>query len=127
VGCGQAVGKGTIPSGKEQLIMQSMTGVERIGNILQHKPVDRIGLYEHFWSDTQKVWTEQGHIQEGEDLSDHFGFDMDLCWAFNLVADLDVVPQVIEETEETILTMGMARYCGGTSCTPLRRSMSIFW
>jgi uroporphyrinogen decarboxylase len=104
VGCGQAVGKGTIPSGKEQLIMQSMTGVERIGNILQHKPVDRIGLYEHFWSDTQKVWTEQGHIQEGEDLSDHFGFDMDLCWAFNLVADLDVVPQVIEETEETILT-----------------------
>ena len=84
--------------------MQSMTGVERIGNILQHKPVDRIGLYEHFWSDTQKVWAEQGHIREDENLSDHFGFDMDLCWAFNLVADLDFEPQVIEETAETILT-----------------------
>ena len=37
-----------------------LTGRERIANILEHKPVDRIGLYEHFWSDTHKVWTEQG-------------------------------------------------------------------
>lgn len=28
---------------------------------------------------------------------------MDLCWPFNLVADLDFVPEVLEETEETIL------------------------
>ena len=26
-----------------------MTGKERIGAILQRKPVDRIGLVEHFW------------------------------------------------------------------------------
>ena len=74
----------------------TMTGIERIGNILQRKPVDRIGLFEHFWSDTQKVWTEQGHIQPGEILAEHFGFDMELCWAFNVVADLDFEPEILE-------------------------------
>ena len=54
--------------------MRELTGIERIGNISQRKPVDRIGLFEHFWSDTQTVWAEQGHIQPGENLADHFGF-----------------------------------------------------
>lgn len=81
-----------------------LTSHERIVNILQRQPVDRIGLFEHFWSDTQKVWTEQGHIQPGESLADHFGFDMELCWPFSMVADLDFKPEVLEETEETILT-----------------------
>ncbi|HCV22489.1 MAG TPA: hypothetical protein DGN59_03440 [Candidatus Latescibacteria bacterium] len=81
----------------------AMTGVERIGNILQRKPVDRIGLYEHFWGDTLQKWQGQGHIAEGEDLATHFGFDMTTCWAFNLVADLDFEPEILEETEETVL------------------------
>ncbi|MDA0711791.1 MAG: hypothetical protein O3B73_16455 [bacterium] len=84
--------------------MDTMTGVERIGNILRHKPVDRIGLFEHFWGDTLKKWQVSGHIQEHEDLATHFGFDMATCGAFNMVADLGFVPQVIEETDETILT-----------------------
>ncbi len=83
--------------------MEELTGIERIQNILHRRPVDRIGLFEHFWSDTQRVWTEQGHIQPGENLADHFGFDMELAWPFNLVADLDFEPEVLEETEETIL------------------------
>lgn len=82
----------------------TLTSIERMQNILQRKPVDRIGLFEHFWSDTQKVWTEQGHIQPGEILADHFGFDMEAFSPFNVVADLDFVPEVLEETEETILT-----------------------
>ncbi|WP_243426348.1 uroporphyrinogen decarboxylase family protein [Caldicoprobacter guelmensis] len=80
-----------------------MTGVERIHNILKRKPVDRIGVFEHFWGDTLKKWQEEGHIGPDENLIDHFGFDMELCWPFNLVADLDFVPEVVEETEETIL------------------------
>lgn len=84
--------------------MDELTGIERITNILQRQPVDRIGLFEHFWSDTQKVWTEQGHIQPGENLADHFGFDLEMAWAFSMVADLDFEPVVLEETEETILT-----------------------
>ncbi len=82
--------------------MDELTSIERITNILKRQPVDRIGLFEHFWSDTQRVWTEQGHIQPDENLADHFGFDMELCWPFNVTADLDYEPEVLAETEETI-------------------------
>lgn len=82
----------------------TMTSKERITNILHRKPVDRIGVYEHFWGDTHKGWLERGDIKEGESLSDRFGFDMDLCWPLNMVADLDFETEVLEETEETILT-----------------------
>jgi len=80
-----------------------MTGKERITRILKRQPVDRIGLFEHFWGDTRKHWQAQGHIREGESLDDHFGFDITNCWCFNGTADLDFQPVVIEETEETKL------------------------
>lgn len=81
----------------------ALTGYERISNILRRKPVDRIGLFEHFWGDTHRAWSEEGHLKEGESFSDHFGFDLELCWALNLVADLDYEPEVLEETEATKL------------------------
>ena len=84
--------------------MEEMTGRERIGNILQREPVDRIGLFEQFWSDTREAWIGAGKIGEETDLETHFGFDMGLCWTFNLVADLDHVPEIVEETEDTVLT-----------------------
>lgn len=83
--------------------LERMTGVERISNILKRKSVDRIGLYEHFWGDTAKKWVKEGHMKEEESFSDHFGYDIEEMWAFNLVANLDYVPEVVEETEETIL------------------------
>jgi uroporphyrinogen decarboxylase len=79
----------------------TMTGKERIANILQRKPVDRIGLFEHFWGDTEKKWRSEGHIAPEATLADHFGFDVQNCWANNLVADLDFEPETVEETEET--------------------------
>lgn len=83
--------------------MQKMTGVERIRNILRREPVDRIGLFEHFWGDTRRAWTEAGHIRQDDNLNDHFGFDMELFRTFSMVADLDFQPKIVEETEETIL------------------------
>jgi uroporphyrinogen decarboxylase len=82
-----------------------MTGRERIGRILERKPADRIGLFEHFWGDTQKAWTAEGRIRAGEDLATHFGFDLETCWPFNGVADLDFKAVVLEETDETVLTL----------------------
>lgn len=82
-----------------------MTGKERILNILNHKPVDRIGVFEHFWEDTHKAYEEEGKIKKGESFEDHFNLDMQECWAFNLTADLDFEPVTVEETEETILTL----------------------
>jgi len=83
--------------------METMTSKERMGNILKRKPVDRIGIYEHFWGDTQRIWAEKGWIHPDEDLTDHFNMDMQEFWTFNLVADLDFVPQTIEEDAEKIL------------------------
>ena len=84
-------------------MLSLLTGIERISNILAHKPVDRIGLYEHFWNDTQKSWAAQGKIRLDTHLADQFDYDMDESWALNLVADIDFKPQVLEETENTIL------------------------
>lgn len=82
-----------------------MTGKERITNILQRKPVDRIGIYEHYWDDTLAGWSGKGHLKKDQDLNDHFGHDMQRNYFyFNMIADLDFVPQILEETEETILT-----------------------
>ena len=83
-----------------------MTGKERISNILQHKPTDRIGLFEHFWGDTHRAWTSgedtTSQIKPGEGFEDHFGYDMSLCWPFNLCADLDFKPYVVAEDEDTV-------------------------
>ena len=83
--------------------MQPLSSLERIHNILKRQPVDRIGVFEHFWNDTQRTWTEQGYIQPGESLEDHFGYDLQVFGAFNLTADLDFTLLIVEETEETIL------------------------
>lgn len=81
-----------------------MESIERISNILKRKPVDRIGVYEHIWGYTQEKWIDEGHLKKGENIADHFGYDIRECWAFNMIADLDFVPQIVEETEDTILS-----------------------
>ncbi len=83
--------------------MSELTSIERISRILKRQPVDRIGVFEHFWGDTLRMWSEQGHMEPGESPENHFGFDLQICWPFNSVAKLDFEPQVIEETEDTIL------------------------
>lgn len=80
-----------------------MNGKERISKILKREPVDRIGLFEHFWGDTHQEWVKKGWINKDQEFGEHFGFDMSTCWCFNFTAKLDYVPEVIEETEETIL------------------------
>jgi uroporphyrinogen decarboxylase len=84
--------------------MNPLTSHERISNILQRQPVDRIGVFEHFWEDTQRNWEQAGYLTPGECLEDRFNLDMQLSWPFNFVANLDFEPEIIEETEETVLT-----------------------
>ncbi len=83
-----------------------MTGKERISNILQHKPTDRIGLFEHFWGDTHRAWTSgedaTSEIKPGEGFEDHFNYDLTTCWCFNLCADLDFVSYVVAEDDDTV-------------------------
>lgn len=81
-----------------------MTSVERISNLLARKPVDRIGVYESFWGDTVSRWVSEGHLREGESLEEHFNYDIRLCWPFNFTANLAFTPEIVEETEDTVLT-----------------------
>ncbi len=93
-----------MPPGLERsMAHDTMTGVERTARILARKPADRIGLFEHFWGDTLALWRQQGHIRSGQSLEDHFGFDMQGFWPFNMVARPDFEPVTVEETEETVL------------------------
>jgi len=82
----------------------TLTGRDRIARILRREPVDRIGLFEHFWGDTETKWRREGHLGPDEAVSDHFGFDMELLWPFNMTADFRMTPEVVEETADTVLT-----------------------
>jgi uroporphyrinogen decarboxylase len=80
--------------------MMKLTSRERIERILKRQPVDRVGLQESFWGDTQKHWVEQGHLKEGENLVSHFGLDIHTAGWLNSEADLDHKEEIVEETEE---------------------------
>ena len=78
-----------------------MTGKERIKRILAHEPVDRIGVFEHFWNDTCVDYVAKGKIPAGEDFDEHFGLDMSVFWVLNLVLDLDFEPVTVSEDADT--------------------------
>ena len=79
-----------------------MTGKQRITNILRHQPVDRIGVFEHFWNDTYKVWAKQGKVQPGQAMEDVFGFDIQVQWPFNLMARFTEEAKVVAEDQDTV-------------------------
>jgi len=70
---------------------------------LKRTPIDRIPLYEHFWSDTHREWKRLGAVQEGQPYEDRFDFDMVECGALSTVADLDFKNVIVEEDEDTYL------------------------
>lgn len=78
-----------------------MTGKERITRILNNQPVDRIGIYEHFWADAYTRWRGEGHMTESQTAQDIFNFDMFDFWPLNYNVDLDFVPTVISEDADT--------------------------
>ena len=89
-----------------------LTSKERIGRILRHQPVDRIGLFEVFCRETAKEWSDAGRFEKPEMVSDHFGLDLrrsngeitpPFSTLFNMVADIDCGDRIIEETETTKL------------------------
>lgn len=82
-----------------------MTGYERIHNILRHQKVDRIGLFEHFWDDTVKRWRAEGHLGTNERVEEHFNHDIVRCRPIDMAVRIGFTPVVVEETEETIVTL----------------------
>jgi len=83
--------------------MEELSSRERIARILRREPVHRIGVHESFWGDTQRAWTDQGHLAEGESIADHFGLDIRNAGWLRMISNLDVGDEIVEETEETKL------------------------
>ena len=80
-----------------------MTGKERIGRLLQHRPADRVGLFEVFWAETAQQWAAEGHFPSPELVEDHFHLDLRRCRPLDLVADLDLGETVAAEADTTQL------------------------
>jgi len=83
--------------------MPELTSRERIARIVKRRPVDRIGVHESFWGDTQRAWTDRGHLAEGESLADHFALDIRTGGWLRMVSNLDAGDEIVEEDEETKL------------------------
>lgn len=86
--------------------MEKMTSIERVRNTLERKPVDFLAAGVWPWKSTAKRWKSEGRIKEDEDVYEHFEQDI-RCHVGDLndVADLDHKDVVLEETDETILTL----------------------
>lgn len=80
-----------------------LTSYERFANVLDRKPVDMTPVVVSPWEATLARWRNEGHIGKDEDIAEHFGQDMRPGGWLNSCADLDFVPEVLEETEETVL------------------------
>jgi uroporphyrinogen decarboxylase len=83
----------------------SMTSIERMAAVLDRKPVDMTPVAVSPWGATVERWMSEGHIRRDEDVAEHFGQDLRTGGWLNSAVDLDFAGQVIEETDETILSL----------------------
>jgi uroporphyrinogen decarboxylase len=85
--------------------MSTMTSIERVQRVLDFQPVDQTPIAVSPWGATIARWKSEGHIQEGEDIQEHFGQDIRTGGWLNSVADLEFQAVTLEETDETILQL----------------------
>ncbi len=72
---------------------------------LNRAPLDILPYGDGLWGETYRKYVAEGHLREGEDATTHFGMYWRNGGWLNSLADLDFVPVVIEETDETILKL----------------------
>jgi uroporphyrinogen decarboxylase len=81
-----------------------MTSREIINSLVKDKICpERMGLFEHYWMDTQEEWEKQG-LPKGINLDDYFNYDIRFVpgsW-FDTYS-FPNTRKIIEETEETIV------------------------
>jgi uroporphyrinogen decarboxylase len=75
------------------------TSRDAIDALLHGREADFVPLYDSPWGDTLKKWTTQG-MPEGQDTTDHFGFDMVWCGAGFSWEAKPGKSETLEETDE---------------------------
>ena len=82
-----------------------MTGKQRVENIFNGKPVDKLPASEDYWGDTLKKWRNEGHLGEEETPEDHFNYDIDRAGLVNWLVDPEFENKTLEENEDTALIL----------------------
>lgn len=84
-----------------------MNGKERITRTLLGQPIDHIGVFEEFWTDTATRWISEGYVKENPPypLLDHFGWDIEKPWPFDFTANVHAKNHIIKETEDVVTFM----------------------
>jgi len=102
--------------------MQAMTHKERVLNALNRKPVDLLPCTDGLWGETRRKYEVEGKMVKDEDFVIHFDTSIRSAGWLNSTANIDIVPKLIEETEETILKLdgngAQLRYWKKRSGTP---------
>jgi uroporphyrinogen decarboxylase len=80
----------------------TMTERERCLAALNRQPVDEMPFSLSFWGHTVERYIKEGHIKKDEDALLHFGCSCRCAGWIHGIADLDFVPQTLDETDETI-------------------------
>ena len=87
---------------------RQLSSRERIGRILRHEPVDRVGVFEVFWAETPVAWAAEGRFPTPSDIEDHFDLDLRRSSGgssgtilLNMVARYDAPDELIEESAST--------------------------
>jgi len=109
--------------------MNEMSHRERMLNALDRKPVDMLPCGDGLWGETQRRYIAEGHMSEGEDAVDHFNMSWRGGGWISSLADLDFKDVILEETDETILTLNgngaQLRNWKGKSGTPEHVAFSV--
>lgn len=80
-----------------------MTHKERVLNAFERKPVDRLAYTDSLWNETRDKYVLQGKMLKDEDFPTHFDASIRTAGWMNNVANIDIQPRTVEETEETIV------------------------
>jgi uroporphyrinogen decarboxylase len=83
-----------------------MNSREIIKAIIKDKTCpERMGIYEHFWDDTQEAWEKEG-LPKDIDLIEYFDYDINpLPGGFMNNDGIVRDPIIVEETDETIVKL----------------------
>ncbi len=82
-----------------------LTGKERVNNVFNYNPIDRIPVGEDFWGDVLKKWESEGHITKGESLVEHFDLDLDRAGLINCYIDPGFHNEIVQEDKDTVVIL----------------------
>ena len=92
----------------------SMTSArDLISNLLTNSgPIERVGIFEHFWPETILAWATEGYpVPEASESgtanlvnpADHFAFDMRMCGGWFDIDPIQGFEEIVAESDEWII------------------------